>query len=73
VVSPNAQTSGNYKTASNLLFLFDGTQYGYCVSGAKMTWIPQSTNPTTTGSITFDKRASAGVGGSTGGGGSVGP
>jgi hypothetical protein len=55
VVSFDASTSGTYKTAGNVVTLDDEAKYSYCVSGSKMTWTPQSTSPTTTGTIVFQK------------------
>ena len=55
VLSSDPLTSGNYKTSGNVVTTDDGRQYSYCVSGNKMTWTPQGTSPTTTGTITFQK------------------
>jgi hypothetical protein len=49
-------TSGTYETSGNLLTLDGGPQYSYCVSGNQMAMTPQTTNPTTTGSVVFQKQ-----------------
>jgi hypothetical protein len=54
-VSFDASTSGTYYIAGNVVTLDDEAKYSYCVSGSKMTWTPQSTSPTTTGTIVFQK------------------
>jgi hypothetical protein len=56
LVSYDPQTSGDYKTSGNLITTDGNTQYSYCVSGDKMTWTPQSTSPTTTGTVVFQKQ-----------------
>ncbi len=55
VVSFDASTSGRYTTSSNVVTLDDEAKYSYCVSGSKMAWTPQSTSPTITGTIAFQK------------------
>jgi hypothetical protein len=57
-VSLDASTSGTYKTSGNVITLDDEAKYAYCVSGNKMTWTPQSTTPTVTGTIVLQKPAS---------------
>ena len=37
--------------------------YAYCVAGTKMTWTPQTTSPTTTGTIVFQGSGASGTGG----------
>ena len=54
-VTMDASTSGGYATSGNVVALDDEAKYGYCVSGSKMTWSSQSTSPTTTGTIVFQK------------------
>ena len=64
-ISPYAQTSGEYTTSGNVVTTDEPAHYSYCVAGNRMTWTPQSTSPTTTGTIVFQQ---GGVGGSGGGG-----
>jgi hypothetical protein len=69
LLSITPMTAGAYKSAGNLLtFTGDGddSQYSYCVSGNKMTVLPQSTTPTVKGTIVFQKSGSSGSGGTTG-------
>jgi hypothetical protein len=63
--------SGNYAKSGNTLTIDGMTPYSYCVSGSNMTWTPQTTSPTTTGTIVFQKNGGSGSGGSSGAGGSV--
>jgi non-reducing end alpha-L-arabinofuranosidase len=73
VLSPAASPNGDYTAASNVLSLdptSPATTYSYCVSG-NMTWTPQTTSPTTKGSIVFQKGPATGSGGSTGTGGAT--
>jgi hypothetical protein len=65
-LSWNAQEGGTYKTSGNLVTVDDTAQYSYCVSGNTMTWTPQSTSPTITGTIAFQKGNSPGTGGAGG-------
>jgi non-reducing end alpha-L-arabinofuranosidase len=71
-VSPAASTSGNYTTATNVVTISgdagDAT-YPYCASANTLTLTPQSTSPTTTGTIVLHKGGSTGTGGATGNGG----
>jgi hypothetical protein len=62
-----ASTTGSYATSGSTITL-DGTNaYGYCVAGSMMTWTPQTTLVTTTGTIVFQKTGSpTGTGGTTG-------
>jgi hypothetical protein len=55
-ISPYAQGGGTYTTSANIVTTDDQTKYSYCVSGNKMAWTPQSTSPTTTGTIAFQKQ-----------------
>jgi hypothetical protein len=71
VPSAAASSSGNYAVASNTLTIDGSTPYAYCVSGSQMTWTPQTTSPTTAGTIVFQKGTSTGSGGATGTGGTV--
>ena len=71
VVSFNAASSGNYTKSGNTLTIDAATNYSYCVAGSNMTWTPQTTSPTTTGTIVFSKSGGSGSGGATGSGGSV--
>ena len=66
VVSFNAMASGNYAKSGNTLTIDGMTPYSYCVSGSNMTWTPQTTSPTTTGTIVFQKNGGSGSGGSSG-------
>ena len=70
LLSGDPQTSGTYTTSGNVITADDTAQYSYCVSGGnKMTWTPQSANPTTTGTVVFQKGGSTGSGGKMGTGG----
>jgi hypothetical protein len=71
-LSWNAQVGGTYKTSGNVVTVDDSAQYSYCVSGNRMTWSPQSTSPTITGTIAFQKGNSPGTGGAGGTGGTGG-
>lgn len=59
IMNTNASDTGNYTTSGNTLTMTpDGRNnfvYQYCVSGSTLTANPQSTNQTTSGSITFSK------------------
>jgi hypothetical protein len=55
VVSFDPQVTGFYQTSGNVLTLDYQSTYSYCVSGNRMTWAPQGTSPTTTGSVVFQK------------------
>jgi hypothetical protein len=56
LVSFEAPTSGNYTTSGNVVTLDGEAEYTYCVSGDTMTWTPQSTSPTVTGTFAFQKQ-----------------
>jgi len=56
LLSADPSSGGRYATSGNVVTTEDGTQYPYCVSGNTMTWTPQSTSPTTTGTIVFQKQ-----------------
>ncbi|HLK91049.1 MAG TPA: arabinofuranosidase catalytic domain-containing protein [Polyangia bacterium] len=71
VLSSAASGSGNYATSGSTLTIDGSTPYAYCVSGSQMTWTPQTTSPTTTGTVVFQKGSGTGSGGSTGTGGTV--
>jgi hypothetical protein len=72
LVSTDPSSSGNFKTASNVITI-DGTNaYAYCISGNKMTWTPQTQSPTTTGTVVFQNGGATGAGGATGSGGKTG-
>jgi hypothetical protein len=45
----------------------DDLQFGFCVSGTKMTWTPNPKGPEYKGAIVFQKSGGGGTGGSTGG------
>jgi hypothetical protein len=66
-----ASASGNYAAAANVLTTDGASKYSYCVSGDKLTLTPQSTSPTTTGTVVFQTGAT-GAGGAGAGGGSAG-
>jgi hypothetical protein len=68
LLSPSAQTSGTYTVSGNLLSTDEPTHHSYCVSGNRMTWTPQGTSPTTTGTIVFQQGGASGSGGSGSGG-----
>jgi len=71
-VSPSPSTDGDYTTSGNVITTSYGMKYSYCVSGDKLTMTPQSTNPTVTGTVVFQRSSSAGSGGMTGTGGQAG-
>jgi non-reducing end alpha-L-arabinofuranosidase len=71
LISYLAASGGSYATAGSVLTLDTSGEYSYCVSGGKMTWTPQTTSPTTTGTIVLGAGATGG-GGSSGSGGTVG-
>jgi hypothetical protein len=56
LVSADPQTNGTYTTSGNVVTIDGAMKYSYCVSGSKMTWTPQSTSPTTTGTVEFQKQ-----------------
>jgi hypothetical protein len=60
--------NGSYTTANNAFSMGETLNYSTCVSGNTMTVTPQSTKPTLTGSIVFQK-STGGTGGSGGTGG----
>jgi hypothetical protein len=68
LVSVFAATSGNYQTSGNVVTVDGQLPYSYCASADTMTWTPQTTSPTTTGSIAFQKSGGAGTGGAGAGG-----
>jgi hypothetical protein len=72
LVALDPQTSGNFKASGNVVTTDSGAQYSYCVSANRMTWTPQSTSPTTTGTVVFQQGGSTGAGGVTTTGGAVG-
>ena len=72
LVSIDAQTSGTYKASGNVVTTDGVARYSYCVSGNRMTWTPQSTSPTTTGTVVFQQGGSTGTGGATSTGGAAG-
>ena len=67
IVSPGAQTSGNYATAANVLTADATAPYSYCVAASKMTWTPKTTTPLSTGTIVFDNGSGGGSAGASGG------
>jgi hypothetical protein len=48
-------TSGRYTTSGSAVTLDGEAKYSYCVSGSKMTWSPQSTSPTLSGTVVFQE------------------
>jgi hypothetical protein len=81
LLSTDLSASGTYTTSNDAVALAGDTsssnlRYVSCVSGNKMTWTPQSTTPTITGTVVFQKQSSAtgsgGAGGVTGAGGAGG-
>jgi len=59
IMDTNALDSGNYTPAGNVFTTNGGRgdfTYQYCVSGSTLTLVPQTTKPTTTGTITFQKQ-----------------
>jgi hypothetical protein len=77
VVSVSPATSGSYTPSGNQVTIVGDvgdTTYGTCVAGSKLTLMPQTTSPTTTGTIVLQKSGATGSGGSggtTGSGGAV--
>jgi hypothetical protein len=71
VISFNAMSNGSYSKSGNTLTIDAATNYSYCVSGTTMTWTPQTTSPSTMGTVVFTKSGDTGSGGATGSGGSV--
>jgi hypothetical protein len=67
-------SNGKYTTSGNSLTVQSDTdmKYSYCASGNQMTWTPQSTSPTISGTIVFQNGGAIGSGGSTGAGGGAG-
>jgi len=55
LVSGDPQASGNYTASGNVVTTDANTRYSYCVSGNKMIMTPQSTPPTTTGTVVLQK------------------
>ena len=72
LVSVAASGSGNFESSGNTLTVDTSSQYSYCVAGSKMTWTPQPTSPTTTGTIVFQGSGTSGTGGVSGTGGAAG-
>ncbi len=68
-VSAVASGSGNVETSGNVITIDTAFPYAYCVAGSKMTWTPQPTSPTVTGTIIFQGGGASGAGGTTGNGG----
>ena len=62
VPSADPQTSGNYTATGNVVTADGTAKYSYCVAAPKMTWTPQTTNPSTTGTIVFQAAPRALVG-----------
>jgi hypothetical protein len=56
LLSGEPQTNGIYTTSGNVVTIGSDAKYSYCVSGNTMTWTPQSTSPTTTGTVVFQKQ-----------------
>jgi hypothetical protein len=72
IVSGAPSTTGNYTTSGNVVTISGDSgdaPYAYCVSGDKMTLTPQTSSPTTTGTIVFQKAGAIGSGGRVGSGG----
>jgi len=64
------QTEGNFTTdGNNLTITQDSTEYGYCVAGNMLSFVPNGTKPSAAGSIVFQSSGSSGSGGSSGTGG----
>ena len=72
LVSVFAASNGNYVTSGNNLTLDDEMPYTYCASEKTMTWTPQTTSPTTSGTVVFQRAEATGTGGSGGGAGGSG-
>jgi hypothetical protein len=68
LLTSDPQKSGNYTTSSNVLTADGAANYGYCVSGNKMTWSPETMTPGTTGTIVLQSGDTSGAGGAGGGG-----
>ncbi len=66
LVSVFAASNGNYVTSSNELTVDDQMRYSYCATGDTMTWTPKAMNPTTSGSIVFQRADTTGAGGTGG-------
>jgi hypothetical protein len=56
LLSVEPTTTGKYTTSGNVVTTDNEKKYSYCVSGNKMAWTPQSTSPTTTGTVLFQKQ-----------------
>ncbi len=59
VLSGYLFTSGTYATSGNVVTTSDGrssARYSYCASGTTLTMTPQTTSPTTTGTIELQKQ-----------------
>jgi Alpha-L-arabinofuranosidase B, catalytic len=67
VVSGAPSTSGSFSTSGNTITIDSTTPYSYCVSADKMTWTPQPTSPTMTGTVVLQS-GSTGSGGASGSG-----
>jgi hypothetical protein len=55
-LSNDPQTTGKVTMSGNDLTYPDEMKYSYCVADSTMTWTPQSTKPTITGTMVFQKQ-----------------
>jgi hypothetical protein len=67
-VTIDPRANGDFTIANGTVAVDTGNSHAYCVSESKMTWIPQTQSPTTTGTIVFQRGGSAGTGGGGAGG-----
>jgi hypothetical protein len=68
LLSVDAQTAGGYTTSGSTLTTdsVPEAKYSYCVSGNTLTMMPQSTNPTQSGTVVLTKSSTSGAAGSGG-------
>jgi hypothetical protein len=74
-ISVQASPNGNYSVSGNTLTIDGMAPYSFCVSGNMMTWTPQTTSPTTSGTVVFqtsNTTGTAGISGTAGTGGTSG-
>jgi len=62
MVSNVASPNGNFETPGSVVTIDNQAHYAYCTAGGSMTWTPKTTNPSTSGTITFELTGANGGG-----------